>query len=36
LRLSARNPPRLGWNTWLPTTAVRADAADAVFAPAGL
>jgi type VI secretion system protein ImpH len=36
LRLSARNPPRLGWNTWLPTTGAREDATDAVFAPAGL
>ena len=31
LQLSAGTAPRLGWNTWLPTTGPRGDAIDAVF-----
>jgi type VI secretion system protein ImpH len=33
LRLGGGEPPaRLGWNTWMPATRKRSDAADAVFA----
>jgi type VI secretion system protein ImpH len=31
LLLAPQGAPRLGWNTWLPTTGPRADASDAVF-----
>ena len=31
LQLASSAAPRLGWNTWLPTTGARADASDAIF-----
>jgi type VI secretion system protein ImpH len=34
LQLTTAAAPRLGWTTWLPTSAPREDASDAVFRPA--